>query len=86
LSLNVKVLNSEGEEIQLSTLCNEEEPSVYVNRAEEAAIEEALNGHRDDDSEIGKSFLISDENGEYIEDDEEFEFDDEDSYDEDYED
>ena len=76
LALDVRVLNSEGEEIQLSTLCNEEEPSVYVNRAEEAAIEEALSGRDSDEEEMGRSYLFSDENGEYIEsDDDSFETD-----------
>jgi DNA-directed RNA polymerase subunit beta len=77
LALDVRVLDANGEEIQLSTLCNDDEPSVYANRAEEAAIEAALKGHDDEDEEeLGKSFLISDENGEYIE-DESDEYDDE---------
>ena len=72
LALDVRVLDAKGEEIQLSTLCNDDEPSVYANRAEEAAIEAALKGHDDEDeAELGKSFLISDENGEYIEDESE---------------
>ena len=72
LALDVRVLDAAGEEIQLSTLCNDDEPSVYVNRAEEAALEEALRGQDDDEEELEKSFLISDENGDYIESEDEF--------------
>ncbi len=72
LALDVRVLDKDGEEIQLSTLCNEEEPSVYVNRAEEAALEEALRGHDEDEDELADSFLISDENGDYIESEDDF--------------
>ncbi len=72
LALDVRVLDAAGEEIQLSTLCNDDEPSVYVNRAEEAALEEALRGQDDDEEELEKSFLISDENGDYIESDDEY--------------
>ena len=43
LALDVRVLDKNGEEIQLSTLCNEEEPRVYSNKADLAAIDEELN-------------------------------------------
>ena len=42
LALDVRVLDKNGEEIQLSTLCNDEEPRVYSNKADLAAIDEEL--------------------------------------------
>ncbi len=65
LALDVRVLDKDGEEIQLSTLCNEEEPMVYANRAAEAALEDDMHG---DEDELRKEFLIEDENGDLIED------------------
>ncbi len=70
LALDVRVLDKDGEEIQLSTLCNEEEPVVYANRAAEAALEDDMHG---DEDELRKEFLIEDENGDLVED--EFEYD-----------
>jgi len=84
LALDVRVLDKNGEEIQLSTLCNEEEPVVYANRAAEAALEDDI---QDDENELRKEFLIEDENGDLIEDEydsyEEEVYEDE-SYDDDY--
>jgi len=83
LALDVRVLDKDGEEIQLSTLCNEEEPMVYANRAAEAALEDDM--HRldeDEEDELRREFLIEDENGELIED----ELDYEDSFEDVYED
>ena len=65
LALDVRVLDKDGEEIQLSTLCNEDEPMVYANRAAEAILEDDLHG---DEDEFRKEFLIEDENGDLIED------------------
>jgi len=81
LALDVRVLNDKGEEIQLSTLCNDEEPSVYANRAD-AALRDL---DEDEEEELRKSFLIEDENGEVIDDGEEYEdsFEDEEVYEED---
>ena len=79
LALDVRVLDKDGEEIQLSTLCNEEDPIPYANRAAEAALEDDMRGNED---ELRKEFLIEDENGDLIEDEEE-EYGFEDSYEED---
>ncbi len=85
LALDVRVLDKDGEEIQLSTLCNEEEPVVYANRAAEAALEDDMHG---DEDEIRKEFLIEDENGDLVDDDEFDSFDNEvyedESFDDDY--
>ncbi len=78
LALDIKVLDKNGEEISLSALSGEDEPPVYSNRG---ADELRASGMAEtDDSELLKSFILEDENGQAIED----EFSDEDSYDEEY--
>ena len=86
LALDVRVLDKNGEEIQLSTLCNDEEPLPYSNKAELAAIDEALGESGLEDGDLG-DLTIEDENGDVIEnfgmDDE---FGDDDNYNDEYED
>ena len=62
LALDVKVLDENGEEIKLSSLCVDDEPMVYSNQAEAAAIENALGQHGEED--IEDSFIITDADGE----------------------
>ena len=81
LALNVRVLDKNGEEIQLSTLCNEEEPVVYVNRAKEAALEDEAYG---DENDVGEGYSIEDENGDTVADDFEYDSFDNEVYDEDF--
>ena len=76
LALDVRVLNDKGEEVQLSTLCNDVEPSAYANRAQEAAMDEE---YRSEDEEFRKSFMIENEDGT----DEFDDVDDEDSFEDD---
>ena len=59
LALNIRVLDKNGEEIQLSTLCQEDEPTPYVNRAEEAMLDDMLDNTVETD-ELDDSFLIDD--------------------------
>ena len=59
LALNVRVLDKDGEEIQLSSLCNEEEVNPYSNRAEEALLDDVLDQSVETD-EIDDAFLIED--------------------------
>ena len=59
LALNVRVLDKDGEEIQLSTLCAEEEVSPYSNRAEEALLDDVLDQSVETD-ELDDSYLIED--------------------------
>ncbi len=65
LSLDIRVLDKNGEEIQLSTLCNDDDSPSYTGNSDSAAIDEALGqGYAPDD--LRKSFLIEDsdeENG-----------------------
>ena len=56
LALDVRVLDENNEEIKLSTLCLEEEPQVYTNQAEAAAIENALGQRGEED--ISDSFIM----------------------------
>ncbi|MBE6546880.1 MAG: DNA-directed RNA polymerase subunit beta [Ruminococcaceae bacterium] len=59
LALNIRVLDKNGEEIQLSTLCQEEEVTPYANRAEEAMLDDMLDNTVETD-ELDDSFLIDD--------------------------
>jgi len=82
LALDVRVFNKEGEEIQLSSLCAEEEVSPYKRNDEEALLEgfEEKNVETDD---ISNSFIVEsvdddeDEDDLYSEDDLDGEIDDE---------
>ena len=67
LALNVRVLDKNGEEIQLSTLCAEEETTPYTNRAMDALLDDVLDNSVETD-DLDESFLIDDadeENGAY---------------------
>ena len=68
LALDVRVLNKDGEEVQLSSLCNDDEPSPYSNSADSSAIDEAL-GQSTLTDEIRRSFQIENEDGDVEEDD-----------------
>ena len=83
LALDVRVLDQNGEEIQLSTLCNDDEPSPYSNKAELAAIDEALGDVALEDGDLS-DLTIEDENGDVIE--EAYGYDDDDNYNDDYND
>ena len=56
LALNVRVLDKNGEEIQLSTLCQEEEVTPYTTRAEEALMDDVLV----ETDDLDDSYLIDD--------------------------
>ena len=56
LALNVRVLDKNGEEIQLSTLCNDDEVTPYSNRAKDALMEDVLV----ETDELDDAFLIDD--------------------------
>ena len=59
LALNVRVLDKNGEEIQLSSLCNEEETTPYTNRAEAALLDDVLDQTVETD-DMDESFQIDD--------------------------
>ena len=59
LALNVRVLDKNGEEIQLSTLCTEDDVPPYSNKADEAFIDDVVDNSVATD-DIDDSFLIED--------------------------
>ena len=61
LALDVRVLNAKGEEIQLSTLCNEDEPVPYAKADIKALSEDLEQGVETDD--LYESFQIEHEDG-----------------------
>ena len=85
LALDVRVLDQNGEEIQLSTLCNDDEPSPYSNKAELAAIDEALGDVALEDGDLS-DLTIEDENGDVIEESYGYDDDADDNYNDDYND
>jgi DNA-directed RNA polymerase subunit beta len=68
LALDIRVLDKEGNEIELSNLCQEEDSRT--SRVDREAIDAVL-GQRATDEELRRSFLMEDENGDIIEDEEE---------------
>ncbi len=73
LALDVRVLNAKGEEIQLSTLCNDDEPAPYA-KADVAAIEEAIGQTVETDDMHDSYFIDHDDGGEDDESDEDDDF------------
>ena len=67
LALDIRVLDKDGNEIELSNLCQEEDSRT--SRADREAIDAVL-GQRANDEELRRSFLLEDENGDLIEDEE----------------
>ena len=67
LGLDIRVLDKAGEEIQLSTLCNDDEPSPYAKHADFAAIEEEFKAMEvlAEDEVLGEGMSIQ-EDGEEI--------------------
>ena len=57
LALDVRVLNKDGEEVKLSTLCEDEDNSPYSGGSDPSAIDDAL-GNSTLTDEIRRSFLI----------------------------
>ena len=57
LALNIRVLDKNGEEIQLSTLCNDDDVVPYSNKAREAMLEDNNIANED---EIDDGFQIED--------------------------
>ena len=70
LALDIKVLDKNGEEIQLSTLCQEDEPPVYSGRAD-ASFEDIYGRSEEDEDELRRSFMIEGEDIDDEADDEE---------------
>jgi len=58
LGLNVRTLDKNGEDVQLSSICNDEDTFTYSNKAAAMFAEEELD--LEDEDEISQSFLIKD--------------------------
>ncbi len=65
LALDVRVLDKNGEEIQLSTLCNEDDPLPYKRRSELRLDDEDFE-RGVETKELYDSYTLTDENGEDI--------------------
>ena len=82
LGLDIRTLDSNGDEIQLSTLCSEEEEVLpYSNRIDRSIFEDDGEDEYDED-EISKNLMIEDEDDDYFASADELE--DEPAYDDDY--
>ena len=82
LGLDIRVLDKEGDEIQLSTLCNDDEPTPYIKPADLAAIEADLHEPEaltDEEMSTLDGMLIQDADGEEIVAEEEYGYDEEDN-------
>ena len=58
LGLNVRTLDKNGEDVQLSSICNDEDTFTYSNKAAAMFADEELD--LEDEDEISQSFLIKD--------------------------
>ena len=74
LALDIRVLNDKGEEIELSTLCNDDEPSVYRRRSPRA---QAEYDEDDIDAAVGQSVETDDLHDSYLMEKNELDLDDE---------
>jgi DNA-directed RNA polymerase subunit beta len=59
LGLNVRTLDKDGEEVQLSSICNDEDTFTYSNKSAEIMAEEMAMDEEDED-ELASSYLIKD--------------------------
>jgi DNA-directed RNA polymerase subunit beta len=57
LALDIKVLDEAGEEIQLETLCAEEEENNYSKRQDDTGADEVL-GKMVEDDDVEDNFLV----------------------------
>ena len=83
LALDVRVLDKDGEEIKLSTLCNDDNDIPQYSYKAKEALEDFQHGESVETDDIGDSFLIEDEDGELIVDEIEDSYDFDDEYDDD---
>ena len=72
LNKNIRVLDQNGEEIQLSTLCQDDDGPAFSNKADREAIQEALGDDQVRMGDLRDAFTLEDEDGEAIDEEEEF--------------
>ena len=68
LALDVRVQDRDGNDIELSELCRDDDTPTIRNKADREAIDEVL-GHNVEDDSIRDSFLLEDEDGNALEED-----------------
>ena len=83
LALDVRVLDKNGEEIKLSTLCNDDNDMPQYSYKAKEALEDFQHGESVETDDISDSFLIEDEDGELIVDEIEDSYDFDDEYEDD---
>ena len=69
LALDVRVQDRDGNDIELSELCRDDDLPKFT-KADRAAIDEVI-GNNVDDGSVSRSFLLEDEDGNPLEEDEE---------------
>ena len=69
LALDVRVQDRDGNDIELSELCRDSDAPTIRSKADREAIDEVL-GHNVEDDSIRDSFLLEDEDGNALEEDE----------------
>ena len=67
LGLNIRTLDKNGDEVQLSSICNDDDTFTYSNK-HESAFAEGLDMSEEDEDEISKNFLIENADGELVDD------------------
>ena len=72
LALDIRVLDQNGEEIQLSTLCQDDDGPAFSSKADREAIQDALGDDQVRMGDLRDAFTLEDEDGEAIEDEEEY--------------
>ena len=76
LALDVRVQDKEGNDIDLSELCKDDEP-YPISRVDASAINDALGQHSAEDDELRRSFQIDGEEEEELDEDDDFEYEEE---------
>ena len=59
LGLDIRTLDKNGEDVQLSSICNDEDTFTYSNKAESALIDDVVDNNVETD-DLDESFLIED--------------------------
>ena len=73
LALDVRVQDKEGNDIDLSELCKDDEP-YPISRVDASAINDALGQHTAEDDELRRAFQIDGEDEDEMDEDDEFEY------------
>ncbi len=64
LGLDIRTLDKNGEDVQLSSICNDEDTFTYSNKAAAMFADDDMELGEEDEDEIAEGFLIKDADGE----------------------